>query len=979
MSYFSDGYESIKLPLTGKEKLRRAQLGAIHAIASYFSLPQTQPGIVVMPTGSGKTAVIAIAGFLLRANRIMVLTPSQLVRTQINDEIASLSVLKRSGVLPADFVGPKVIEVKSRLSDEAAWESLKEAQCVVSTPQCVSPGIDGVSAPPGGLFDLIIMDEAHHSEAPRWADILQHFQKTQRLLFTATPFRRDKKELKGNLIYNYPLRLAYEDKIFGKLTFLPVTPGAGEDHDVCLAKEAAKAYKKDIDAGFPHRLMVRTDSKTRADKLAEIYKFETTLTLEVVHSGHSMKRIKATLGKLKNGDIDGIICVAMMGEGFDFPQLKIAAIHAPHKSLAVTLQFIGRFARTGDAELGSAKFLAVPQDIQAETAELYRESAAWQDIVSNLSAARIEKEVEVKKMAESFAPVEIAEEEIADVMMADFRPYFHVKIYQVDNIPNFNKAPDLASDIKIIRREVSEEYSSTILLIRQKTRPRWTDQERFSRIEYDLIVLYYDEDSKLLFINSSRRTLEFYQIFEDWCGEGTATLVPGPRINRVLAEVNNPNFFSVGLKNSVQSTNMESYQTRAGASAETSITPTDGLLWQRGHVFGKGVDNQGLSLTIGYSSSSKVWSNTSARIGELVSWCRNLSRKLMSTGTVKTGTKLDTLEIGDEVNELPDGVIGVGWPGHAFKHFPLIIINQGSEKIESQLLDLEITLDSKATTNDEWIVSISHATPELNAKISFTIENARWSFKWAGEEPNFAVILRDSEVSLMTYLRYHPFAFFLNDFSRLEGSTVFYNRNATGKNISADSLVHLDWVGQNIDIEIEFPAAGINFDDPKTVQELVGKTLREKHNGIVFYDHGTGEMADFVVLEPTDETVKVCLYHCKGSGGPAPGDRVADAYEVCGQVVKCLMWLKNRQSVRSRLLSREETTDGKSHYLKGTRGQMLDLLADTSSKRLEVEIYLVQPGISTSNVSEKIGYILGAASDYVTRASGAKMILLGSP
>lgn len=41
-----------------------------------------------------------------------------------------------------------------------------------------------------------------------------------------------------------------------------------------------------------------------------------------------------------------MICVDMLGEGFDFPNLKIAAIHEPHKSLASTLQFIGRFART---------------------------------------------------------------------------------------------------------------------------------------------------------------------------------------------------------------------------------------------------------------------------------------------------------------------------------------------------------------------------------------------------------------------------------------------------------------------------------------------------------------------------------------------------------------------------------------------------------------------------------------------------------
>ena len=35
----------------------------------------------------------------------------------------------------------------------------------------------------------------------------------------------------------------------------------------------------------------------------------------------------------------------MLGEGFDLPALKVAVVHDPQKSLAVTLQFIGRFTR----------------------------------------------------------------------------------------------------------------------------------------------------------------------------------------------------------------------------------------------------------------------------------------------------------------------------------------------------------------------------------------------------------------------------------------------------------------------------------------------------------------------------------------------------------------------------------------------------------------------------------------------------------
>jgi hypothetical protein len=99
----------------------------------------------------------------------------------------------------------------------------------------------------------------------------------------------------------------------------------------------------------------------------------------------------------------------MLGEGFDLPNLKIGAIHSPHKSLAVTLQFIGRFARTGAENIGPAKFLAVPNDIRIETTQLYREEMVWQEIVPNLLEKNVAAAIRTGEVLRTFRPVGIAD------------------------------------------------------------------------------------------------------------------------------------------------------------------------------------------------------------------------------------------------------------------------------------------------------------------------------------------------------------------------------------------------------------------------------------------------------------------------------------------------------------------------------------------------------------------------------------------
>jgi hypothetical protein len=64
---------------------------------------------------------------------------------------------------------------------------------------------------------------------------------------------------------------------------------------------------------------------------------------------------------------------------------------------------------------------------------------------------------------------------------------------------------------------------------------------------------------------------------------------------------------------------------------------------------------------------------------------------------------------------------------------------------------------------------------------------------------------------------------------------------------------------------------------------LAGEAVWE----VVLDDDGTGEIADLVFLRRDGNRLEILLAHCKYSGGNAPGARVGDLYEVCGQAAKC--------------------------------------------------------------------------------------------
>lgn len=181
----------------------------------------------------------------------------------------------------------------------------------MATPQCALSLSESDWATSN--ITLVEIDEAHHTPAKTWQQILVNLNTATHVLFTATPFRLDRKEIVGEVVYDYPLSKAYADGIFGEIKYIPVL--SGEDKDIAIAEKAEEVLFADRNEGLRHYLMVRTDTKDNAETLEKIYRENTDLNLKRIDSSMSNRQVKQYIQQLKDGKLDGIICVDMLGEG----------------------------------------------------------------------------------------------------------------------------------------------------------------------------------------------------------------------------------------------------------------------------------------------------------------------------------------------------------------------------------------------------------------------------------------------------------------------------------------------------------------------------------------------------------------------------------------------------------------------------------------------------------------------------------------
>lgn len=956
--YFATHAADVRL--TAPKSLRRGQAAAVHALAGHLAL-KSEPAIAVLPTGAGKTDVAILLSYIQRAARVLVVVPSDSVRGQVAQRFESLALLKSIRVLDASIPSPKVKKLSTRLSTMEQWNELRAFDVVVTTPGSISPVLKGVLHPPDDLFDLLLIDEAHHSPAKTWQAVLDAFPHAKRALFTATPFRRDRKQIKGTIVVNYSLRDARNDGVFGDILYRPVTVAPGADSDVAIAIAAEAALGADRENGFQHSILIRADSIPHAEVLLQKYADSTQLKLEVVHSHFTTKRIEGAIGRLLTSELDGVICVNMLGEGFDFPNLKIAALHAPHASLGITLQFIGRFARVGNTGIGSAQFFAVPAEIEGEMEVLFREESVWQDLIINLAETRVLAEDKLRADIATFDPPAVQEPDMEELSLYALRPNYHVKVYQVpdDCAIDISTDIDLPRPFEVMHRQTSDELSTVVMVAREQQRPRWSDQVRFGRSEYELFVVHYDEQRRLLFINASRRADSLYRHLATAYAGYALKGLPLFKVNRTLAGLTKIECFSVGMKNRLHAARQESYRILAGHSAHQAIRKSDGRLFHQGHIFCTALDSQGTAITLGYSSGSKIWSSGKGSIPEMVRWCSALAAKMDSTSSVITAPGLDILEVGIPLKKIPKDVFAVDWDPVVFEDAIEAKINSPAN--ETVLLaDFSLNVDRKSSSEDKLRVVV-------------TYEQDSWLFDFCPDSKVYFSLVSGSDLDvaydddtmpLSDFLNEYPLYFYCTSFTKFRGEECFPCSAQTDA-FGRERIQCIDWAAEKVDITREFWKTDDQQNGCLSIHGHLEQRLDVPENAVVFYDHRTGEIADFVTVREDAHNVVITLYHCKGSGGAQAGDRVDDVYEVCGQVVKSFHLVCDEKRMLKHVKRRVSKGKSRSRFIRGTLAEFERIIRDRAGRQMEYRFVVVQPGISSKKVGTEGLSVLAAADGFI--------------
>ena len=386
--------------------LRPPQIGALYSILAHVQNPEER-GIVVMPTGTGKTETMLSTLVANECNKLLVAVPSDSLRTQLSNKFFTLGLLRDFGMVDETCHNPIVGVINQKFKkEEELLNFISKTNVVVTTMSILAGSTQGQQLAISEAFSHLFVDEAHHSEASTWKKFIKIFDNEKVFLFTATPFRNDGKNLEGKFIFNFSLKEAQKQQYYKKINFLPIREYDKAEADKKIAIKAVAQLREDIGNGYQHIIMARCVSKNRAIEVFEYYKEYEDLNPVMVYTGVAGLKDKVNAIKAKEHSI--IVCVNMLGEGFDLPELKIAAIHDERQSLPITLQFVGRFTRTSFNSLGTASFItniAYPP-IQQELNHLYAKNADWNLLLPNMSEGATDKEINFQEFLEGFHDLE---------------------------------------------------------------------------------------------------------------------------------------------------------------------------------------------------------------------------------------------------------------------------------------------------------------------------------------------------------------------------------------------------------------------------------------------------------------------------------------------------------------------------------------------------------------------------------------------
>jgi DNA repair protein RadD len=372
-NYFIDTPAEIE----SNTSLRDPQRDAYARAAEFFQ-GGGKVALIQLPVGCGKSGLAAILPFGIARGRVLIIAPNLVIKEEL---LKALDITNRQKCF---WRRMRVLEDKDMVSgpyvctlDSGNISVCEKSHLVVTNIHQLATNVDKwLNRFPPDFFDLIVVDEAHHGAAASWKRVFEKFPQAKVANLTATPFRSDRRELDGELIFRYPFKSASLKGYIKKLRASYVAPteltftvdgerkaftleqvlamkeeewfsrgvALSDPCNVSIVNNSLEKLELLRQSGTKHQLIAVACSINHAQKIRSLYK-ERGYNAAIIHSKLEDEEQEATLRDLRNGILDCIIQVQMLGEGFDHPKLSVAAIFRPFRSLAPYIQFVGRILR----------------------------------------------------------------------------------------------------------------------------------------------------------------------------------------------------------------------------------------------------------------------------------------------------------------------------------------------------------------------------------------------------------------------------------------------------------------------------------------------------------------------------------------------------------------------------------------------------------------------------------------------------------
>lgn len=331
-------------------QLREYQREAVDAAVKFFESGRRNNAIEVLPTGAGKSLVIANIAYRLDAP-VLVFQPSKEILEQNYAKLCSYGVLD-TGIFSASFNRREVRKITF-----ATIGSVKSYKDYFRN------------------FRYVIIDECHNvnAEAGMYKDFIQAIQ-CKVLGLTATPYRlystrfygsmlrfitRTNPRIFNELIYHVQVKTLLERGYLAQMNYyqlnvvdtsrLALNSTGADFTDASIRQHYNEIKFNDTLENIIQRLLVAGRKSvlvfTRfVDEAVHLCRHLGSIAAVV--SGDTPKAEREDiLNRFKDGEIKVVANVGVLTTGFDFPELATVVLARPTMSLALYYQMCGRAIR----------------------------------------------------------------------------------------------------------------------------------------------------------------------------------------------------------------------------------------------------------------------------------------------------------------------------------------------------------------------------------------------------------------------------------------------------------------------------------------------------------------------------------------------------------------------------------------------------------------------------------------------------------